>query len=145
MGLGLQRAALPEPLAHPAHRRHAKPQKFRDLSSALAFFIELQNALAHRNRYGSHEHTLPHTFPLCKATLFMEMLLSRKTKPTLTFFISSWKTTSSQRKSVSMNTRRTPKSCSPSLSRKVALSVWTPCARRLPASVMEAKKSTTSR
>ncbi|MGB8493537.1 MAG: alpha/beta fold hydrolase, partial [Candidatus Acidiferrum sp.] len=37
-----------------------------DLSRALALFIELQNALAHRNRYGSHKHTLPHTFPFVK-------------------------------------------------------------------------------
>ena len=66
MRLGLERAALPEPLAHPAYRRHAKPQEFRDLSSALALLIELQNALAHRNRYGSHEHTLPPTFPFVK-------------------------------------------------------------------------------
>src|SRR5208282_1739851 len=63
---GLERAALLELLAHPTHRRHAKAQKLRDLSSALALLIELQNALAHRNRYGSHEHTVPHTFPLVK-------------------------------------------------------------------------------
>jgi hypothetical protein len=66
MSLRLERAALPEPLAHPAHRSQAKPQQFRDLSRALALLIELQNALAHRNRHGSHEHTLLHAFPLVK-------------------------------------------------------------------------------
>src|SRR6266851_973265 len=66
MGLRLQRAALPELLAHPAHRRHAKPQKFRDLSSALVPFIELQNAPTHGKRYGSHKHTLSHIFLFVK-------------------------------------------------------------------------------
>src|SRR5713226_6501825 len=66
MGLRLQRAALPELLAHPAHRRHAKPQKFRDLSSALVPFIELQNAPTHGKRYGSHKRTLSHLFLFVK-------------------------------------------------------------------------------
>src|SRR6266851_7569074 len=66
MGLRLQRAALPELLARPAHRRHAKPQKFRDLSSALVPFIELQNAATHGKRFGSHKHTLSHIFLFVK-------------------------------------------------------------------------------
>src|SRR5260370_31896599 len=66
MGLRLQRAALPELLAHPAHRRHAKPQKFRDLSSDLVPCIELQNAPTHGKRYGSHKHTLSHIFLFVK-------------------------------------------------------------------------------
>jgi hypothetical protein len=58
MGLRLQRAALSELLAHPAHRGHAKTQELGDLTGAFAAFVELQNAPAHRQRYGSHRHTL---------------------------------------------------------------------------------------
>jgi transposase len=53
-----RRAALPEPLPHPPHRRHAVTRKLRDLAGAFAAFLELQNAPAHRQRYGSHRHTL---------------------------------------------------------------------------------------
>ena len=55
---GLQRAALPKPLAHATHRRDAEARKLRDLPRAPAAFVEFQDALADRNRYGSHEHTL---------------------------------------------------------------------------------------
>src|SRR5271155_1075491 len=61
MRLRLQRTALPKLLAHPAHRRHAKTEKLSNLASALAPFIELNNPLAHGDRYGSHSHTLCHT------------------------------------------------------------------------------------
>src|SRR5882672_9240280 len=66
MSLWQKRAALPKLLAHSAHRRHTKPQELRNLPGALAPFIKLQNALAHRNRYGSHEHTLPYAFLFIK-------------------------------------------------------------------------------
>src|SRR5882762_2466676 len=66
MSLWPKRAALPKLLAHSAHRRHTKPQELRNLPGALAPFIKLQNALAHRNRYGSHEHTLPYASLLIK-------------------------------------------------------------------------------
>src|SRR5712691_10966035 len=66
MSLWQKRAALPILLAHSAHRRHTKPQEFRNLPGALAPFIKLQNALAHRNRYGSHGHTLPYAFLFIK-------------------------------------------------------------------------------
>ena len=57
--LWLQRASLPKLLAHAPHRRDAKTRKLRDLSRALSAVVEFQNAPADRNRYGSHEHTLP--------------------------------------------------------------------------------------
>src|SRR6266704_5429730 len=56
----LERAALPKLLAHPAYRRHAKPEKLGNLASALASLVELENPPPHRDRNGSHGPTLSH-------------------------------------------------------------------------------------
>ena len=63
MGLRLERAALLELLPDPAHRRHAKAEKVRDLAGAFALFIELQDALARRHGYRSHGSSLPALSP----------------------------------------------------------------------------------
>ena len=62
----LQRAALLKLLAHAAYCGHAKTKKLGNFARALASLVKLQNALAHRNRYGSHEHTVLHIFPFVK-------------------------------------------------------------------------------
>ncbi|MCI0353960.1 MAG: hypothetical protein L0099_02820, partial [Acidobacteria bacterium] len=59
MSLWLQRAALVKLLAHAAHRGHAKTEKLRNLASAFASLIELQNSPAQRDRDGRHSPTLP--------------------------------------------------------------------------------------
>jgi len=56
---GFQCAALAKLLTHATHRRDAEARKLRDLPRVPASFVEFQNALADRNRYGSHEHNLP--------------------------------------------------------------------------------------
>ncbi len=50
MGSRPQGAPLVKLLAHAAHRRHAKTTKLRDLASALAPLVQLQNVLAYRHR-----------------------------------------------------------------------------------------------
>src|ERR1700693_2757913 len=85
MGLGLERAALPELLAHPAHRRHAETRKLCDLAGAFAPFIELQNAPAHRHRYRSHRHTLSNNLSFVKLHNLWKcpkmFILQRDTEP----------------------------------------------------------------
>ncbi len=59
---GLQRAALAKLLAHSTRRRDAKVRKLRDLQGAPTAFVEFQDALTNRNRYGLHG-TICHVFP----------------------------------------------------------------------------------
>jgi hypothetical protein len=55
MGLRLEGAALPELLPNPAHRRHAKTQKFRDLAGAFVLLMEPDDTLARGKRHRSHD------------------------------------------------------------------------------------------
>jgi hypothetical protein len=57
VGLWFHGAPRLEVLPHPAHGRHAMAAEGRDLNSALALVIELQDAFPHRHRDGFHPHT----------------------------------------------------------------------------------------
>jgi hypothetical protein len=70
----MQRAALPKLLAHASHRSHAKTEELGDLTTALASFVELENASTHGDRYGCHRPHSATQFHFRKATSFMEML-----------------------------------------------------------------------
>jgi hypothetical protein len=48
MGLWLECATLLELLPNPAHGRHTKTKKLRDIAGALALFVELDDSLAYR-------------------------------------------------------------------------------------------------
>ena len=63
MGLWLEGAALLELLPNPAHGRHAKPNKLRDVAGAFALFVELDDSLAHRQGMAR----MPHHFAIRSA------------------------------------------------------------------------------
>ena len=74
MGLWLEGAALLELLPNPAHGRHAKPNKLRDVAGAFALFVELDDSLAYRQRDGSHAPHFAISLRPSKATSLVEML-----------------------------------------------------------------------
>src|SRR5208282_6701465 len=66
MRLGLERAPLLELLPNPAHRRHTKTKKLRDVAGAFALLIEMDDPLASRKRYCAHEPHSIKSFPSVK-------------------------------------------------------------------------------
>ena len=60
VSLGLQRAAFLELLPDPPHGGHTETKKLRNVVGAFALLIEVDDAFADRQWYGSQGNTLPH-------------------------------------------------------------------------------------
>src|ERR1017187_693471 len=89
MGLGLEGAALLELLPNPAHRRHTKTKKLRDVAGALALFVELDDSLPGRQWDRSHAHTLPHRSAFVK--LHNLWKCSRRQWPSFAWLDPGWR------------------------------------------------------